>query len=343
MSLYVYSPAKEWLGEVRGISSLQWLEIYSDVGEVKLVCGATPANLAILQNGNLLRNTDRPGLFARICDPEIDDRMSNADLTVRAKMTADRLNERVVMYTESYTDAEQGMLDIVSHNLRGLPMNVAASKELNVPLSGQVSWGSVLTAVQDISAASKLGFRVSVGNNLAETFEVYRGVDRSNPASENYVGFFGDTVKNLASINIADNDADVRNVAIVCGQGEGAARRMVEVDLSNGGERREMYVDARDIAQTTTNGTTEKTLTNAEYDALLYARGVAKLAETAGGLTVKAELRQSVLLFGQDYELGDILPLRVAKYGVDIKVRVAKIKLIYEKTKSVEATLEVVT
>lgn len=343
MNLYVYSPKKTRIGEVRGITSLQWQEVYCGVGEVKLVCGATDGNRTLLQNGNLLHNTDRPGLLALIVYTEIDDNAKTAKLTVRAKLTACRLDDRVVMYTESYTDAELGMLGIVSHNLRGLPLAVAVPQVGNAPLTGQVSWGSVLDAVTNIAAASGLGYRVVAGSDMAETFEVYRGIDHSSPGSPDYVGFFGDDAGNLASVKLTNDVSGIKNVAIVCGQGEGAARRMVEVDFSGGGERRELYVDARDLAQATTSADgTETTLTDDEYDALLYARGAAKLAETAGGLTVKADLRQSILLFGQDYELGDILPLRVAKYGVAIRVRVAKIKLVYETTKSIDATLEVV-
>lgn len=348
MSLYVYSPAKERLGEVRGITSLQWLEEYQGAGEAKLACGATAANRALLQAGNLLQNTDRPRLLALIQSVEVDDNAKTAKLTVRAKMTACRLAGRVVYYTESYTHAGQGMRDIVAHNLRGLPLSAAAlpADLTDTALAGQVSWGSVLDAVEEIAAASGLGFRVAVDIALAESFEVYRGIDRSVPGSPDYAGFFGDDAGNLASIQIKEDVSGCANVAIVCGQGEGSARRMVEADLSGGNARRELYVDARDLAQKVTvagsTGTTEKTLTNAEYDALLRARGLAKLVDAAGSLSVKAQLAQTMLLFGRDYELGDILPLRAAKYGVSVKVRVAKIKIVYEKTKSIEATLEVI-
>lgn len=344
MNLYVYSTEKERLGEVRGISSLQWLEGYrSKQSEVKLVCGATDSNRTLLQYGNLLYNTDRPGLLARIVDTEIDDNAKTAKLTVRAKMTAACIDDRVVYYTETYTNAEKGMLDIVSHNLRGLLLAVAPAKGYAEQSPGQVSWGSVLDAVDSIASAFGLGYRVTVGPDMAETFEVYKGSDRSVPGSPDYIGFFGKAAGNLDSIQIKDDKSGVKNVAIVCGQGEGAARRMVEVDLSGGGERRELYVDARDLAPATTGPDgAETTLTDAEYDALLYARGLAKLAETAGGLTVKSELKQSMLLFGKDYDLGDILPLRVEKHGVNVNVRVIKINLIYEKTKSIKATLEVV-
>lgn len=349
MSLYVYSPAKERLGEVRGITSLQWLEEYQGTGEAKLACGATAANRALLQAGNLLLNTDRPQLLSLIQSVEVDDDAKTAKLTVRAKMTACRLAERVVYYTESYTHAGQGMRDIAARNLRGLPLDAPAlpADFTDTALAGQVSWGSVLDAVEDIAAASGLGFRVAVDAALAESLEVYRGVDRSVSGSPAYVGFFGDDAGNLASIQIKEDVSGCANVAIVCGQGEGSARRMAETDLSAGGARRELYVDARDLAQKITEtsadgSTTEKNLTDAEYDALLRARGLAKLAEAAGTLSIKAQLAQTMLLFGRDYELGDILPLRAAKYGVSVKVRVTKVKLVYEKTKTIEATLEVI-
>ena len=345
MSLYVYRPAKERRGEVRSIPSLQWQEAYRDQqSEVKLVCGATAGNRGQLQNGNLLYNTDRPGLIALIVCVDVDDNAKTARMTVRAKMTTYRLEDRVVYYTESYTAAGQGMLDIVSHNLRGLPLLVGDPPEEDPPLTGQISWGSVLDAVDSIASDAGMGYRVAVDPaDMSESFEAYRGLDRTASGSEHYVGFFGDAAGNLASIKLTDDVSSSKNVAIVCGQGEGAARRMVEVDLSGDGDRRELYVDARDLAQTVTENGTERTLTDAEYDALLRARGIARLAEAAGGFAVKAQLAQTMLLFGKDYELGDILPLRVAKYGISIKVRVAKIRIVYEQTKKIEATLEVVS
>ena len=41
MTLYVYNPARERIGLVEDIRSLQWLSEYQDAGEIKLVCSAT--------------------------------------------------------------------------------------------------------------------------------------------------------------------------------------------------------------------------------------------------------------------------------------------------------------
>lgn len=347
-SLYVYSADRQRLGEVRSITSLQWLEIYAGVGEAKLVCGATPNNRALLTNGVLLHNTDRPELLALVQQVTIDDDERTAKMTVRACLTACRLAERVVMYTETFSGAEAGMLAIVEHNLRGLPITVQPAKGYTEALEGQVSWGSVLEAVTAIAAAVGLGYRVVVNSAMNEAFEVYKGVDRTVPGSGTYAGYFGDDAGNLAGITLTDDLSAAKNVAIVCGRGEGTARRVVEVDMSDGGEHRELYVDADDIEQTSTvqnedGSTAEHTCTEEEYDALLRARGLEKLAGLTGGLAVKAELAQTMLLFGQDYELGDILPLRVSKYGVAAKARVTQVKIVYEQTKAIEAILEVVT
>ncbi len=38
MTLYVYNPARERIGLVEDVRSLQWLSEYQDAGEIKLVC-----------------------------------------------------------------------------------------------------------------------------------------------------------------------------------------------------------------------------------------------------------------------------------------------------------------
>ena len=44
MTLYVYNPARERIGLVEDVRSLQWLSEYQDAGEIKLVCSATEKN-----------------------------------------------------------------------------------------------------------------------------------------------------------------------------------------------------------------------------------------------------------------------------------------------------------
>lgn len=70
---------------VDSANSLQWAPAFADVGEIKLVCGATATNRAMLVQGAVLYNPDTPGLAALIVATELD---SDArKLTVRGKFT----------------------------------------------------------------------------------------------------------------------------------------------------------------------------------------------------------------------------------------------------------------
>ena len=172
-------------------------------------------------------------------------------------------------------------------------------------------------------------------------------MDRTDQRTPEYVGFLGDTARNLSRVRLVADTSQYRNVAVVAGEGQGEDRIVVVVDRSDGQERRELYVNAADLTSryTTENpdGTIqEHTMTPEEYAARLEARGLQAMAETLVGSSLTAELAQSMLLFGQDYELGDILPLSLARYGVQVKARLSKVTIVYEEIKSIRATMEVI-
>ena len=113
MTLYVYNPARERIGLVEDVRSLQWLSEYQDAGEIKLVCSATEKNRALLVDGNRLYCTEQPE-SAIIRQTQIDDDGKDAKLTVRAVLSAARWADRVVMATEQVHNAEAGMLSLTT-------------------------------------------------------------------------------------------------------------------------------------------------------------------------------------------------------------------------------------
>lgn len=347
---YVYGPYGDdaWQGELRSLESVQWLEDYQSPGEVKIVCAATANNRRLLVKKNRVANTDRPGTIAVLCEVTVDSDRKRAKLTARAKISSWIWKRRVLMHTEDIKNAEAAALRIAQNNRRGLPCTVAAAKGFAAVLDTQESWGDVLTALQTICTASDLGFRHAVGADLQETLELYEGVDRTSPAGDKYVGYFGDDAGNLTKVKLLESDAEYCNVAIVAGRGEGAARTVVTVDMSGGAdaiERRELFVDAKSVPEKhqTTNADgskTDVTYTNAQYLALLRARGAEKLAEKGLVLDVSAETSERMMQPGRDYDVGDILPLQLKAYGVSMAVRVQQLRFVYEKTRTVQAVLK---
>ena len=78
---------------VDSANSLQWAPAFADVGEIKLVCGATATNRTMLVQGAVLYNPDTPGLAALIVATELDSDASK--LTVRGKFTLQRFAQRI--------------------------------------------------------------------------------------------------------------------------------------------------------------------------------------------------------------------------------------------------------
>ena len=335
MTLYVLSPAHVALGVVTDVKSLQWVVEYQDAGSVKLVCNISDGNRALLRRGNFLFNTEDDHLCL-IEDYQLDDDKKSATLTVWGALTACRISRRCVVGTVDVTNAEAGMLGLVRANLRGLPLLVAAAQGYSEDVTGTaITDTEVQDGVQTIAAASGLGYAVHYDFDAAtETFHVLRGVDRTQGA-DGYIGYFGDDIGNVAKIKIKAADSGSKNVAIVLGEGEGAARKVVTVGSTTGADRRELVVNAsstkRDHQVTNADGTTtQATYTEAEYESVLTGKGLEALAKNAPELSISAEVLEGVLRWRTDYDVGDVMLLKLTRYGLTCTARVSAVKLIYE-------------
>ncbi len=339
MTLYVYNIARERIGLVEDIRSLQWLSEYRDAGEVKLVCSATQKNRALLSDGNRLYCTEQPE-SALIRHTQVDDDGRDAKLTVRAVFSVARWADRVVIATQRIGNVEEGMLALTTLHRRGLPGVTAAAHGFAAVLDTQITWGSVLDAEKALAAASGLGFREAFAPDTGvETFEVYDGTDRTQGAG--YNGYFGDDIGNLSELRLVRGSDGWKNVAVVGGQGEGAQRVIVTAAIGSpaADDRRELWVDAKDIGTgyriATPDGNggytyTEASYTDDEYAAVLRGRGLEKLAECLRTLEINASLGQGLMEYGKDYFLGDIVSLKLTRYGLRFSARISAVRTIYE-------------
>lgn len=346
---YVYNSAKERIGIIQNDESVQWLENYQSPGEVKVVVRVTEDNLALLVDGNRIYNTDSD-TAARISYVSIAEAESEHSIIARADLTAELLSDRVVMATENVTNVEAAMYAIYAKNRRGLPIEMGTAQGYTERLDMEITWNTVLDALNALAASSGLGYVVGFDPETGiETLKVYKGIDRSVEGSDNYVGYFGTDVGNISNLEITTGTTDLKNVAVVAGEGEGSARTVRIVSLGNvsGENRRELYVDARDIqreaqiavdtGQVDEKGNPiyeyqTKVYTDAEYNALLDARGYEKLAEHLSSFGVTCDIEQSNLEYGVDYHLGDRMPVKLTDYGITASAVVSSVNRIYESS-----------
>lgn len=146
---------------------------------------------------------------------------------------------------------------------RAISLAFGTGTAIGASFSLQRSWGDLGDVVMEILAAQQLGMATRFDGATVK-LDVIVAADSGVLLGEKY----GDG----SAQRLVRDDKQWRNYAYVLGEGEGAARVKVEVDQTAGNERREIYVDASDLQQ--------GTLTLAQYQAQLAARGAAALAET---------------------------------------------------------------
>ena len=189
----------------------------------------------------------------------------------------------------------------------------------------QNSYGSVMDVISKLCETYDFGFTERSLNGLPGA-----QIDFSLGADCSAVVEFSADYENLFVEDYENSNADEKTTAYVLGEGEGDARilEIVNPDLT-GQARKELYVDARDLRQEPEQG---HRLTDAEYRELLHARGVQKLAELQPVLSLTGTINPNDLLFrlGTDYQLGDIITIRSAKYHLMKKVRLTSIQQTWD-------------
>lgn len=164
------------------------------------------------------------------------------------------------------------------------------------------------------------------------TYEVWQGLDRRDTQEANSWAIFSDSFRNIKNAQYDRETSEYKNVAYVAGEGEGTARTVVEVDIrsSPDEERRELFVDARDLQKETE----EVTYTDDQYKELLRQRGLEKLADYAAIEKVDSGVDPAAnLIYGTDFDLGDLCTYRYSDVNLECSKRITEIQEVFEGSK----------
>ena len=274
------------------------------------------------------------GLYFYVDNAAVDDQ-STAQLKVTGKSLQGKSKDRIVYRIYNKTASpEQIVWDHLNSELIN-PTDIKRKNQYlkldNVPNLGnqsiqyQNSYGNVAEEVETLCTSYDFGIKEAAlqlgkpGNKLT----IYKGKDVSNVVE------FSDVYENLTKAGYQNNNFDESTTAIVFGEGDGPDRKSVVVnDEKIGLQRKELYVDARDLQQKSN----DVTLTDAQYKEALINRGINKLAERKKILTLTGEVPISSKLFklGKDYNLGDTVSVKSELYNLKKKSTITTIKKTYD-------------
>lgn len=192
------------------------------------------------------------------------------------------------------------------NSTNGFPNYAISNDSISQESTVQISNQSLLEMCLTLCQTADLGFR-SVKKNGQIELEFYKPTEQKTVFREEY--------GNMALKDIVLSTENYKNYAIVLGEGEGEERARVDVDLTNGGQRYDLVVDARDIQM-------ESGETTDDYRERLRSRGVKKLREQQK--TWNCEIEPNGEAFGVKYELGDKVLVLLPKYNLRLEARISK-------------------
>lgn len=341
LRLYVYHDGVR-VGMAESADSLQWMPAFDDLGEFKLVCAATETNRALLVLDAVLYNPDTPSLAAVVLAAEADG--DNYRMTVRGKFSLCLFKRRTARGSRTITDGAAGLLEVCRTNLRGLGVAVPPAAGFTAPCEETVAWTDCASAAVQLMQAGGFGGRVRFDPaTAAQTLELLQGKDRSVPGTALYNGYFSTRMQNLSGAVYTQDASDYANVVLCGGEEPGEndsfTRYFCELGdmTASGNARRELWVDGSSVRHKYTVQNADGTTSDAEYSEAEYQAAVQNYARAAlknhmSTRQLKCTAANTNLIYGTDYELGDLVPVRVEELGLNAVARVASIRLIYEST-----------
>lgn len=348
MELYVYSPEMVLQGIVEKITSLIWTRRYWESGEFKMLVPFTDDHARLLVKDNLImKRGDNEA--AQIKYVHITKNSQGLEeIEVQGKFLLSWIGKRIVKKQIITKDTTQNILyRIVRENVtipadtrRKIPAVSIATDDPNTG-SGVIDYTSeqfinAELAAETAAKAAKLGIRMRTNARTgAHTFSVYKGRDlTAGNSAGNAPCIFSQEFDNIIEQEYTNSVENLKTTAFVGGEEkEGVARKVAEVGgAASGLAREEVFINATDIVQEYDDDSGQKvTLTDAQYMALLSARGSEELEQYAETLSFGSKVNTSSnLVYKDDYDLGDRVTCLNKRWRIRIDVRITEITETYQ-------------
>lgn len=318
--------------------SILWVERYDEYSEFEVYTPTTPQAVEALQVGNFLwRKDSKKTMIIEKVKIETDAEIGS-HMTISGRSLESLLDRRIV-WTQTIFDnkyVSRILFDLVNAAFAGTgeraipgwimnPYDASLEKDkLTIQFTGDNIYEIFTTLCNQFG----LGFKVELEGPWGEPkfrFSLFKGVDRTYDQLATPFVIFSPKFDNLVNTSYLEDTMEMRSHALVMGEGEGEERKRVIVDAFNGKltgmDRRELYVDARDLSQT--KG--DETIPDDKYNQMLAERGAEYLSENVFKKNFEGGVDPlSMFRYDEHYYIGDIVQIQ-NEYGMEAVVRVSEV------------------
>lgn len=330
-----------FVANISAYESLNFTRAHRGIGdfELKMNYGALYADL--IQKDMFIEVDGRSDVIGIVEYKQYtEDKDGKGEYTIQGMEAKGILSRRLIYPTAGFSyNVENAAASVVMQNYvtesagsgaalaRRFPFLIIDSVTQGMTIRRQARYKNLATELEEIATVDASGWRlVRDGFNLR--FKYVKGINRVSGQVVNPSVIFSDQFDNLEETDYIEDYSSYKNVAVVAGEGEGAARVIFEENptAASGLDRREHFIDARDIQ--TDN------VPSGQLEATLRARARDKLAEVAPIQSFENGVISGdfgAFRYLVDWDLGDFVTALNTKVGLTAD---AQITVVHESYSS---------
>ncbi|MEK5334362.1 siphovirus ReqiPepy6 Gp37-like family protein [Lysinibacillus sp. FSL W8-0992] len=348
--LYVCNEKFERLGYIGRFSYLLWRKKYGPGSEAELHVDVTPKNIELLKKGNIIfRQDDNEAMY--IYYRQFDDSNGVDQLVIKCFSLTRWTDRRLLWKQYDFNTTpelimrqliNETMVNPADSNRKITQVQLAAVRNIGKAIQQQISYKQVFEVCENLCTTHDIGMRCLFDGRTLK-YDFYEGTDRTINQSLNPRIILSKNRSNLLKRTYEDADNDLKTTALIGGAGEGAARKMASIGTAfTGLNRREIFIDAREISDTRDSNGEQIPIPTGEYNNLLVAKGSEKIAEYTEfiGFDCELDVTKENTKYNEDFFLGDLVTIKDDDLGILMNSRVMQADEVFQEDgKSIYVTV----
>jgi len=328
-NLKIFDNEFTFLGDIEDYISFYFVRSFFQAKEFQLV---VPIKyIDILKDGNYIYLNKYKSMI--IEDITIDE--DKYLITVKGRDIKSIIERRITLppaglaYDEFKGNAESAIKYYVDKHCinpinasRKIPyLSIAVNKNRGLSVNWQSRFKNLTSEIESIARVGEVGWFLYLEPKAKKLiFEVETGINRIAAQSVNSRVIFSSEYSNISNTTHTSSSISYKNIGYVGGQGEGVGREVQEVKKKDaaGLDRREIFIDARDISASEN----------------LKDRALSKLSAYDYVNNTESTILDQNLLYERDWDLGDLVTVKSNLESQNL--RITEVREIYEGSRVVE-------
>lgn len=332
MQIRVYDTSIELMGIIDSFQSCIWHRCFTQTGDFELVVPMSVQHQTLCQVNHWITKDDT-GEFGIIESIDIQPSQQGQWINCKGRLGSSLLASRIIFERLTLSNTVENVMRILvdacclqsSDPKRNIPqLQLGPLLGLSSSVTLQVTYRNLFQTLTQLTLTYQIGFDVHLDPIAKKlNFICYQPTDRSSAQSLVPQVVFSEAYENIRSSRYQRDSRFQSNVALVGGQGEGEQRILVQVGESEGIERKEIFVNAKDLRW-------EDELTESQYLSVLSQRGWQALQSEVESLEADVDLNGPMQL-RRDFDLGDIVTMDVSQWNKQWHVQVSEISEVFDE------------